>query len=86
MRSAGQQPKGSLFRSQPGHAAAQGVNSSLHLLVAGTFLVALPLLLLYILVQKQLIGGIARIGLGSATHEVDQVRWMPFLLRAGVLC
>jgi multiple sugar transport system permease protein len=51
------------FRAQSGHAAAQGANSSLHLLMAGTFLVAIPPLLLYFLVQKQLIGGIARIGL-----------------------
>lgn len=51
------------YRAQSGHAAAQGANSSLHLLMAGTFLVALPPLLLYFLVQKQLIGGIARIGL-----------------------
>jgi multiple sugar transport system permease protein len=51
------------FRSQSGHAAAQGATSSLHLLMAGTFLVAIPPLLLYFFVQKQLIGGIARIGL-----------------------
>ncbi len=51
------------FRAQSGHAAAQGANSSLHLLMAGTFLVAIPPLLLFFLVQKQLIGGIARIGL-----------------------
>lgn len=47
------------FRAQSGHAAAQGANSSLHLLMAGTFLVAIPPLLLFFLVQKQLIGGIA---------------------------
>lgn len=51
------------FRSQSGHAAAQGATSSLHLLMAGTFLVAIPPLLLYFFVQKQLIGGIARIGM-----------------------
>lgn len=51
------------FRAQSGHAAAQGATSSLHLLMAGTFLVAIPPLLLYFFVQKQLIGGIARIGL-----------------------
>jgi ABC-type glycerol-3-phosphate transport system permease component len=51
------------FDSQSGHAATQGANSSMHLLMAGTFLVALPPLLLYFFVQKQLIGGIARIGL-----------------------
>lgn len=51
------------FRSQSGHAATQGASSSLHLLMAGTVLVAIPPLLLYFFVQKQLIGGIARIGL-----------------------
>lgn len=51
------------FRSQSTHAATQGASSSLHLLMAGTVLVTIPPLLLYFLVQKQLIGGIARIGL-----------------------
>jgi multiple sugar transport system permease protein len=51
------------FRAQSGHAATQGATSSLHLLMAGTVLVAIPPLLLYFFVQKQLIGGIARIGL-----------------------
>lgn len=51
------------FRSQSGHAATQGASSSLHLLMAGTVMVTIPPLLLYFFVQKQLIGGIARIGL-----------------------
>jgi ABC-type glycerol-3-phosphate transport system permease component len=51
------------FRAQSTHAATQGANSSVHLLMAGTVLVAIPPLLLYFFVQKQLIGGIARLGL-----------------------
>jgi multiple sugar transport system permease protein len=51
------------FRNQSGVANAQGASSSLHLLMAGTFMVAIPPLLLYFFVQKQLIGGIARLGI-----------------------
>ena len=51
------------FRAQSTHAATQGANSSMHLLMAGTVLVTLPPLLLYFAVQEQLIGGIARVGL-----------------------
>jgi ABC-type glycerol-3-phosphate transport system permease component len=51
------------FRAQSTHAATQGASSSVHLLMAGTVLVAIPPLLLYFFVQKRLIGGIARLGL-----------------------
>jgi ABC-type glycerol-3-phosphate transport system permease component len=51
------------FRAQSTHAATKGASTSVHLLMAGTMLVAIPPLLLYFFVQKRLIGGIARLGL-----------------------